>query len=113
MHSGTGLRPEVLGVLASRLPFADMSMGRAAGRLILTTLPKDFGQQREVVESKDPSWFYVLGNTYRHAQEKLYFFRRARPNNQSSGKYWGLKTFPNVRSRELVVTGHGLLCRSP
>jgi hypothetical protein len=35
-------------------------------------LPKGFGQQREVSESKKSSWFCVLSTTYRHAGRKLY-----------------------------------------
>jgi hypothetical protein len=39
----------------------------------VTKLPKGFEQQREVAESTDPSWFYILSDTRRQAQEKLHF----------------------------------------
>jgi hypothetical protein len=39
---------------------------------LLLMLPKGFGQQREVSESKNSSWLCVLSTTYRHAGRKLY-----------------------------------------
>jgi hypothetical protein len=68
--------------------------------------------QREVAESINPAWFYVLSDTYRQAHGNCTLPTSA-TQNQSSEKCWGRKTFLNVRSREVAATGDEFLCRSP